>query len=210
MARFGLGRGGKEDETGQPAQGAPGATPTQPATPGLTPPPGGPGQTPPTGVPGQTPVPPGSTGELTLSERLEGLRSWVAQLDRRIGVRTYAGAAALVLALAAAAVALVLVLQLRDDSARTGDVERLREEIAGVEDSAAKAAQEDVRTAEQRLTQLETEISEITSNQDSAEQQITVLEDDIQDLRSQIDEIEAGPSGAGSTGGSTADSADSP
>lgn len=202
MARFGLGRGDREVDAGQP----PAPAPTQQADPGATgtPPPGAPGQ------PGQAPPAPGATGELTLAERLEGLRSWVAQLDRRIGVRSYAGAAALVLALAAAAVALVLVLQLRDDSASDGDVERLREEIAGVEDTASEAAREDLQTVEQRLTELEGQISEITSNQDSTDQQITVLEDDIEDLRTQIDEIDTGSSASGSAGGSAAGAADSP
>ena len=208
MARFGLGRGGKESEGGQtPVPGTAGTGPTQPAAPGAGAPPDA---TPPPGTPGQPPIAPGVTGEQTPAERLEGLRSWVAQLDRRIGVRTYAGAAALVLALAAAAVALVLVLQLRDDSATTGDVEGLREEIVAVEDTAAKAAREDVQTIEQRVTEVEAQISEITSNQDSAEQQITVLQDDIEDLRSQIDAIETSSSADNSSEDSTADSADSP
>src|ERR687896_1798448 len=93
--------------------------------------------------------------EPTMAERIEGLRAWIAQLDRRVGVRTYAGAAALVLALAAAAVALVLVLQLQDEAATDTDVQELREEIAGVEDAASEAAQEDVASLSDRVAEID-------------------------------------------------------
>src|ERR671914_2281888 len=58
----------------------------------------------------------------TVEERLDGLRIWAGQLERKLGVRTYAAAAGLVIAIAAAAVALVLVLQLREDAATEDDV----------------------------------------------------------------------------------------
>jgi uncharacterized protein HemX len=142
--------------------------------------------------------------EPTIAERLDGLRSWVAQLDRRIGVRTYAGAAALVLALAAAAVALVLVLQLQDESATDTDVQQLRDEIAGVEDTASEAAQEDVRSLSDRLTEIESQVSELASDRDAVDQEISVIQDDIQDLRDQIAEVESSDSaGAGGSSGGT-------
>jgi septal ring factor EnvC (AmiA/AmiB activator) len=153
--------------------------------------------------PESTPAP---APEPTIAERLEGLRAWVAQLDRRIGVRTYAGAAALVLALAAAAIALVLVLQLQDETATDSDVQELRDEIAGVEDTASEAAQEDVQSLSDRLTEIESQISEIASDQDSVDQEISVIQDDIQDLRDQLAEADSG--GAGSSSGGT--SANSP
>jgi hypothetical protein len=142
----------------------------------------------------------GAGPEPPLAERVEGLRSWVAQLDRRIGVRTYAGAAALVLALAAAAVALVLVFQLEDESATDSDIQSLREEIAGVEDAAIEAAQEDVQSLGDRLTDIEGQISEIASDQDAADQEISVIKDDIQDLRDQIADIDTGGSGGANAG----------
>lgn len=137
--------------------------------------------------------------EPTLPERVEGLRSWVAQLDRRLGVRTYAGAAALVLALAAAAVALVLALQLQDESATDSDVAQLREEIAGVEDTASEAAQEDVESLGDRIAEIDAQVSQIASDQDSTGREISVIQDDIQDLRDQIAEVDA--DGAGGPGG---------
>ena len=177
--------------------------PAQPTAPGASAPPGqspaGPTQPPSRPTTGsQTAV---GGPEPTVNERLEGQRAWLAQLDRRVGVRSYAGAAALVIALAAAAVALVLVLQLRDDAAKTSDIDALRDEIAGVEDTATEAAEEDVQTMTQSLADLETEISELSADQDTTEQQLSVIEDDIQDLRDQIADLDQD---SGSDSGGTA------
>jgi uncharacterized protein HemX len=218
MARFGR-RRGKTEGNEAPAQGAAptGAQPapggTQPTTaqptPGGAQPAAGGAQptaarTQPTQVAGAT-QPPNrpATGsqpavaEPTIHERLEGQRSWLAQLDRRLGVRTYAGAAAVVIALAAAAVALVLVLQLDDEAAKNSEIDQLREEIAGVEDSASQAAEDDVQTVTERIGELEADISEATSTQDATDQQISVLEDDIQDLRDQIADLDVDSGGGG-------------
>ena len=199
MARFGRrrGRAGGGEASAQGEQPT-GATPTgggeqptsTPAGPGA---PAQPTQPPSKPTTGSQPV----VQEPTIHERLEGQRAWLAQLDRRVGVRTYAGAAALVIALAAAAVALVLVLQLDEEAAKTGDVDRLREEIVAVEDSATRAAQEDVQSLTERVTELESDISDATSNQDSTEQQLSVLEDDIQDLRDQISDLGSDGGGGG-------------
>ena len=59
--------------------------------------------------------------------RIEGLRAWLAQLEPKLGLRTYVGAAIAVLTLAAAVVALVLVLSLRQDAATEDDVQALRQ-----------------------------------------------------------------------------------
>ncbi|HEX6117571.1 MAG TPA: hypothetical protein VFY99_10755 [Solirubrobacterales bacterium] len=207
MARFGRRRGKAGGDEAAP-QGAQPTGETQPAAGGAQPTTGGAQPTAGGAQPTQPPAKP-ATGsqpavagrEPTIQERLEGQRSWLAQLDRRVGVRTYAGAAAVVIALAAAAVALVLVLQLDEESAKSTDIEQLREEIAGVEDSATQAAQEDVQSVTERLTELEAEIAEATSSQDSTDQEISVIEDDIQDLRDQIADLDQdSPSGSGGSG----------
>lgn len=187
MARFGRRRGGDQPEA--PAPRPTEANPTPPVT-------------------GSNPLV--VEPEPSLNERLEGQRSWLAQLDRRVGVRTYAGAAALVIALAAAAVALVLVLQLQDDAATKADVDQLRKEIAAVENSATEAAEDDVQGLTERITELETEISGFGSEQDSTDQQISVVEDDIQDLRDQISELDEASSSSSSSNSNDTGSVDSP
>jgi len=195
MARFGRRRGQAGGDEA-PAQGAQPTGGAQPTAGGAQPTAGGaqatqPPSKPPTGQ--HAAVAP----EPSIPERLEGQRAWLAQLDRRVGVRTYAGAAALVIALAAAAVALVLVIQLDEEAAKTSDIDQLREEIAGVEDSATQAAEDDVQTVTERISELETQISEATSSQDDVDQQLSVLEDDIADLREQISELDSDSGGGG-------------
>ena len=74
-----------------------------------------------------------------LEERVEGLRSWVATLDRKLGVRSYAGAAAVVLGLAAGIVGVVLALSAKDESATKDEVRALRDQVEIVQEQASEA-----------------------------------------------------------------------
>lgn len=148
------------------------------------------GQPPRTPAPAQTPTP--ATPPADVGERIEGLRAWVAQLDRKLGVRSYAGGAALVLALAAAIVAIVLVLGVKEDSATTAELERLRGEVAGVERSATQAAQDDLAGLTSRVEALESQVASLRSDQDATDKEISVVQDDIVDLRDDIAAIDGG------------------
>jgi polyhydroxyalkanoate synthesis regulator phasin len=135
-------------------------------------------------------------------ERIDGLRAWVAQIDRKLGVRSYAGAAIAVLALAAAAVGLVLTLTLKQDAATDDDVRSLRDQISVVEQSASQAAaqEEDVQALERRLTDLEAEVNKISSGQTTARRELKVVQDDIKELRDQVSQAGTSSSNAGSQG----------
>ena len=92
---------------------------------------------------GATPAPPQSTAAkaagaeaLDPAQRIEGLRAWIARLDRKLGVRTYVIGAIAILALAAAAVALVLLVQLKRDAATKDDVDAIQGQLSGVQQSA--------------------------------------------------------------------------
>jgi septal ring factor EnvC (AmiA/AmiB activator) len=124
----------------------------------------------------------------------------MAQLERKLGVRTYIGAALAVLALAAGGAGIFLALQVERDAATDADVENLREELTGVEQTAAQAAQEDVQALGRRITDLEGQISRLRSQQRSQSNELSVTEDDIQDLRDQISKLDT--AGAGPAGGS--------
>jgi hypothetical protein len=121
-----------------------------------------------------------------LHERVDGLRAWLAELDRKLGLRTYLGAAIAVLALAAAAVALVLVLSLRQDAATEDDVQSLRDQISGVEQSASQAAESRVTALEQRLSQLEDEVNSLSTAQTTSKRELKVIQDDIRELRGEV------------------------
>jgi len=141
------------------------------------------GGKPPTGETGRTPAP-GDT-----AERLDGLRAWVALLDRRLGVRFYALAAAAILALASGITALVLALGLEEDSATKADVKRLRDQVAGVERSTSEAAQESAAELDERVSGLEVQLRSLRSDQSSTERELSVAQDDVADLRRQISEL---------------------
>jgi septal ring factor EnvC (AmiA/AmiB activator) len=132
-------------------------------------------------------------------QRIDGLRSWLAQVERRLGVRSYIGAALAVLALAASGAALYVALTTKEDAATDADVQNLREELTGVRESATAAAQQDVQMINETLAGLEDRIRKLENEQGSFEDELSVAQDDIQDLRDQISDLETPDTGAGRT-----------
>ena len=132
-----------------------------------------------------------------LEERVEGLRSWVATLDRKLGVRSYAGAAAVVLGLAAGIVGVVLALSAKDESATKDEVRALRDQVEIVQEQASEATEEDLATLTDRLDALEGRVNTIAAGQRTTESELSVVQDDIDELRGEI-------SSGGGSGGSGA------
>ena len=124
-------------------------------------------------------------------ERIDGLRSWLAEFDRKLAIRTYALGAAAVLALAAGVVGIVLALGAEEDAATEADIQDVREQLASVEETASQAAEEDVESISQRISDLEDRVTRFSQEQSSVDQKISVLQDDIQDLRDQISDLES-------------------
>jgi len=121
------------------------------------------------------------------NEKLEGVRAWVAQLDRKLQTRFLALGAAAVLALAAGIVAIVLALGVQDDSATKSGLAELRDEVDQASRSASTAAQDDLTELDDRLSEIEDQIEGIRSDQSGANRQFSVVQDDIADLRDQVD-----------------------
>jgi septal ring factor EnvC (AmiA/AmiB activator) len=126
-------------------------------------------------------------------ERIDGLRSWLAQLERKLNIRTIAIGVISVLALAGAIFAIALARDTEKDAATQAELEDVREELASVRDTASEAAQDDVQSISRRVSALEDEIASFTQADQKTEQQISVVQDDIQDLRDQIAELESSP-----------------
>jgi uncharacterized protein HemX len=125
----------------------------------------------------------------TVDQQLEGLRAWLAQLDRRLGVRSLAGALALVLALAAGIVGVVLAIGAKDESATKSEVQTLSERVSASTKEATRAAQDDLSTLSDRLDALESSVSTIASGQRTSDSELKVAQDDIDELRGQISDL---------------------
>lgn len=136
----------------------------------------------------------------TPEERVEGLRAWIARVDRRLGIRSFAGGVALVLALAAGIVGVVLGLAAKDESATKGEVRSLQSQLESVQREASEAAEEDVASIGERLDALEARVNTIAGGQRTGESELSVVQDDIEDLRSQITDLENAPPDSGSAG----------
>ena len=127
-------------------------------------------------------------------------------MDRKLALRTYVGAALAGLALAAGIAAIMLSLEANEDTATDADVQDLREELTGVEQTAAQAAEQDVRKIRKSLTELEGQLGDVSDEQGSTQDELSVVKDDIQDLRTEISDLrsaDTGPTGGAGTSGQT-------
>ena len=131
-------------------------------------------------VPIDAPAAPVRAGDpAPVAERsLDGLRAWIAQVDRKLGVRTYAGAAAVVLALAAGLVGAYLGASAKDDSATKGEVESLRDQLEAVQAEAQSAADEGVQSVEQRLADLESRLDTLSTSLQTTQNQLSQIQQD--------------------------------
>ena len=122
------------------------------------------------------------------------------RLERRLGIRTYAGTAALVLALAAAIVAVVLAVDARDNSASKTDLRGVEREISGVADQAGGVDQlrTDIDSLDSRIAALEDDLSSNSAGDRDTAKRLGVTESDIEDLRQQISALRNSSSGSGS------------
>jgi uncharacterized protein HemX len=138
------------------------------------------------------PVPP-SAGAAPLDphERLDGLRAWLAQVDRKLGLRTYLLAAAALLALAAGVVGIVLALHVQNDAATNDDLAALRTEVGAVKQSATQAAQRTVQSLSARVDQLASDVQRLDTERQTTDREIQVLQGDVRDLQNQVSTLES-------------------
>ena len=146
------------------------------------------------------PTPTGAQPAQSPAEQLEGLRAWTAQLDRKLGVRTIAGAIAIVLALAAGIVGVVLATSAKDESATKTDVTALGQEVKSVGRQAAQAAENDIADLSDRIDALEARVSTIASSQRTSGSELDVARDDIDELRADINDLQSAVSSSNSGG----------
>ncbi len=176
----------------QPPATPPGASGGAPPVTATARPVTGAGRPRPTNPPGTMPA--AGTGPGTMPPRptVEGLRAWLATLDRKVGLRTYLGLAAVILALAASAVAVVLAIDARDNSADNDDLNAISERVNELE--SGSTAEFDAAAFEARLTAIEDQLADggAAAGGGDTGKRLDVLENDIEELRDQIAELESG------------------
>jgi uncharacterized protein HemX len=135
---------------------------------------------------GSQPAPPTQTAQ----EQIDGLRAWLAQVDRRLGIRSLAGALAIVLALAAGIVGVILAKNAQDESATKTEVKSLSEQVSANTEEATQTFKDQLSALSDRLDALEGRVSSVASSQRTSDAELKVAQDDIDELRGQITDLE--------------------
>lgn len=131
-----------------------------------------------------TPEPP--TGEQPAGHGLDGVRAWLAQLDRQLRFRTLAAGVIGLVALVASGAGIYLALDAKDEAATVSDINEVRTKITEVEQAALRAASEDVESFRTRVDNLEALIRSQEAAGRRSRSELRVAGDDIDDLRRQI------------------------
>jgi hypothetical protein len=91
------------------------------------------------------------------NSRLEGLRGWLAALDRMVGVRTRVGLVLLAIAIGAAAAAAYLAIDTREDSASEAQLRELQGQL----ERRLDVSQQRASAAEAEVARLRAEVEEL-------------------------------------------------
>jgi uncharacterized protein HemX len=133
-----------------------------------------------------------------VEEQIEGLRAWIAQIDRKLGIRSWAGGLAVVLALAAGIVGVVLAMSAKDESATKTEVKAVRDQVSASTQEASQATKDTLAGLSDRIDALESRVSTIASSQRTSDSELQVVQDDIDELRGQITDLQNTASSANS------------
>jgi len=109
-----------------------------------------------------------TTPDPKLSERMEGLQGWMADIERKQARITYFGGLAVLLALAAAGVALYFGLTNHSDSAKKSDLDALSKRVESLEGAVTKNSQDTQKALNASVAQLQQTISGLQKQQQQA------------------------------------------
>ena len=112
---------------------------------------------------------PAASPPQSTEEQIEGLRAWIAQIDRKLGIRSLAGALAIVLALAAGIVGVVLAIAPRTRARPRPRSTSLRDQVSASTQEASQAAEDDLTEINDRIDALESRVGTIASSQRTTE-----------------------------------------
>ena len=96
---------------------------------------------------------------------LDGLRAWIGEVERKLGMRTRVFLVLVAIAIGAAGAGIYLALDSRDDAASTEEVKVLEERIDSLGSGTTAAP---TTTLESRLTQLEMQLAKLKADSRSS------------------------------------------
>jgi hypothetical protein len=159
------------------------------------------------------------TGEGSIAERLDGMRGWLGDLDRTVGVRSRIGLVLAAVAIGGAGAATYLALNAKEQSASDRDVKALQDRLNSVQDD-AKSTANDVTALRSSVNAARSQSSRANATASKLQSQVRKLQADVKDLQRSASSAAATPtlpgvpsgtgttttttpSGGGSAGGGT-------
>jgi cell division protein FtsB len=127
--------------------------------------------------------------EVPLQSRVDGLRGWLAALDRRVSTRTQVGIVLLALAIGFGAAALYVAIDARENGASEARVESLREALQALNVRTARTAAQ-VRELQARQGAQST----------GGGAALQSLQAQVTQLNAQVEALQGGSTGAGNGG----------
>jgi len=94
-----------------------------------------------------------------LPGRIDGLRGWLDQIERKQSRMTYALVAGLLIALATAGVALYLGIKNHQDAATTGDLNKVKDDVSQIRTQAQADTQTQVKTLSTQIAALQKQVA---------------------------------------------------
>jgi uncharacterized protein HemX len=106
-----------------------------------------------------------------LPARIDGLRGWLDQIERRQSRMTYIGVAAVLIALAASGVALYLGITANQDMAKQTDLEKVQQEVSKVGTESQSQVDATVKGLNDKITALQQQVTAAQQQAQQAKQQ---------------------------------------
>jgi len=145
----------------------------------------------------------GKPDETSVDARLDGMRGWLGDLDRTVGIRSRIGLVLAAIAIGASGAAIYLSLDAKQQSASNRDVSSLRDQLQQIGQQASDTAQ-DVTSLKSSVDAARRQAADASSTADSLRGQIKSLQTDVSDLQDSVSKAAAAPAAGAAGGGSSA------
>jgi TolA-binding protein len=111
-----------------------------------------------------------------MTERMEGLQGWMAEIEKKQERMTRVGGIAAAVAVLAAGGALALGFMNQQDAASKDDLDELKTTVEGFQNEVKATTEEQLSQNEQRLSSLESQITSIQTQQGQLRKQLNQVQ----------------------------------